>query len=161
MKKVYGPYTRRDGRQVVIIRTNGSSRTVSYPKFLIERELGRKLNDDETVHHIDGDFSNNSIENLRVLARSRHSGFHAKKMEPVRQKCIWCGSEFVLTGKKISDRKSSQARGKAGPFCSRSCSGKFGKAVQMGEISSEFLTEFRNNREPICTSTFQHLLKKS
>ena len=35
-KKVYGPYTRKDGRQVVILKTPGSNKdhqTISYPKI--------------------------------------------------------------------------------------------------------------------------------
>ena len=52
--KVYGPYEMKSGRLYVTIRyDDGRQRTVSYPKFLVEQELGRELGPDETVDHID------------------------------------------------------------------------------------------------------------
>ena len=69
--KIYGPYLRKDGRKhVVIINDDGTSCTRSYPRLLLEQKLGRPLLDTETVDHIDGDFTNDSFENLRVLSRS-------------------------------------------------------------------------------------------
>ena len=57
---VYGPYKRKDDRQiVVVVHRNGKRRTVSYPKWLLECHLGRKLHKDrETVDHWDSDFNN-------------------------------------------------------------------------------------------------------
>jgi len=46
--KVYGPYTRKDGRQHVILYENGTRKTVSYPKYLLETKLGRPLDSNET-----------------------------------------------------------------------------------------------------------------
>lgn len=71
-KDVYGPYQGKDGRFRVIV--NGV--TVSYPKYLIEQNLGRKLDKDETVHHIDGDPANNSLDNLQVINRIEHNKLH-------------------------------------------------------------------------------------
>lgn len=45
-------------------------------RYLVEKALGRKLNRDEVVHHIDGDRSNNALENLVVLSRGEHSKIH-------------------------------------------------------------------------------------
>ena len=43
----------------------------------VEKELNKKLISGETVHHIDGDRSNNSIENLYVFpSRGEHSRYH-------------------------------------------------------------------------------------
>jgi hypothetical protein len=45
--KVWGPYKRKDGRQIVIVvERNGKRRTVSYPKWILELQLGRKLDPD-------------------------------------------------------------------------------------------------------------------
>lgn len=67
MSKLYGPYKRRsDGRWIVIV--NGV--TVSYPKYLMEQHLGRKLSVFETVDHIDKNPNNNNMSNLRVISHS-------------------------------------------------------------------------------------------
>lgn len=65
--KCYGPYTRSDGRQhVVLVHHNDEGSidnriTCSYPKYIVERHLGRKLKSSETIDHIDGNFSNNNL----------------------------------------------------------------------------------------------------
>lgn len=95
--KCYGPYTRKDGRQIVILKTPGVSdnRTVSYPKYIVECYLGRYLKEDETVDHIDGNFLNNNIDNLRVIPRSDHVKSHqSEKVDQIRV-CPICGCEFV------------------------------------------------------------------
>ncbi len=44
---------------------------------LIEEALGRKLEKNETVHHLDGDKTNNSISNLKIFDHhSLHMEFH-------------------------------------------------------------------------------------
>jgi len=65
-------------------RRKTSQERVSYEKFLgrhyhrylIEQSLGRKLQSDEVVHHIDGNKQNNSLDNLKVMSRSEHSKIH-------------------------------------------------------------------------------------
>ena len=48
-------------------------------RLVYEKHLGRKLGDDEHVHHIDGNKSNNDIKNLQLMSKSEHQSFHAKK----------------------------------------------------------------------------------
>lgn len=95
-KKVYGPYTRKDGRQIVILKTPGvrDQQTVSYPKYLVERYLNRFLNSDETVDHIDGNFSNNDLSNLRVVPRVEHCRSHTSKRAEIQKRCVVCGKVF-------------------------------------------------------------------
>jgi len=73
--QIFGPYKRKsDGRQIVIVvEPNGRRRTVSYPKWLMEQHLGRKLDpNEETVDHIDSNFDNNNLDNLRIMPRKNH-----------------------------------------------------------------------------------------
>ena len=46
-------------------------------RTLAEMKLGRELNKDEEVHHIDGNHSNNNLDNLMVLSRAEHMSIHA------------------------------------------------------------------------------------
>lgn len=77
--KVYGPYTGEDGRlRVVLYRSADKHRiTVSYPKYLMEMSLGRKLDEDEQVHHKDENPGNNAMDNLEILKIGEHQLHHA------------------------------------------------------------------------------------
>lgn len=44
--------------------------------YFIEQSLGRELRENEVVHHLDGNRSNNRIENLIVLEHSQHMKLH-------------------------------------------------------------------------------------
>ena len=48
-------------------------------RIIMEKELGRELNSDEIVHHIDENKKNNSIDNLVVLTRAEHAKIHHTK----------------------------------------------------------------------------------
>jgi len=52
--------------------------TVLYRK-LSEIKIGRKLESNEEVHHIDDNHLNNNIDNLQILTASEHSKIHAKQ----------------------------------------------------------------------------------
>ena len=47
-------------------------------RLVAEKMLGRKLRDDEVVHHIDGDKRNNGPENLMVMTAAEHGRFHLR-----------------------------------------------------------------------------------
>lgn len=130
--KVYGPYKGRDGRERVCVIFDNVRKTVSYPKYLMEKHLDRYLESWETVDHIDGDYENNQLSNLRVLDRSRHISIDVKRLEPQEFECPECGSKFVKEGSKLHDVISNRRKGKAGPFCSKSCAGKYSRRVQLG-----------------------------
>jgi hypothetical protein len=120
--KVYGPYTRDDGRKHVIIYDNGIRTTVSYPKFLMEQHLGRKLESWETVDHIDEDFTNDVIENLQILSRTENILKSKAPEEIIEFTCSYCGEKAT---KKARNVRHNKKKGSAGPFCGRSCAGKW------------------------------------
>lgn len=130
--KVYGPYTsKKDGRQRVVLYDGKTRKTVSYPKYLVEQLLGITLKPNETVDHIDDNFTNNDPSNLRIITRSKHGKEDHKLIHPIELICIWCKTKHT---QNYSDVKGNVKQGKAGPFCSKSCSGKYGTEVQNKRI---------------------------
>lgn len=51
-------------------------------RLVMEKELGRILNDDEYIHHIDGNRQNNDIQNLRLISAKEHAQEHLGKRNP-------------------------------------------------------------------------------
>lgn len=127
--KVYGPYTRKsDGRkQVYIVYPDGRKRTVSYPKYIMEQKLGRELDPNlETINHIDGDFNNNSDDNLEILARKDHARKDAIRLSKVKICEFVCGVCKKTFERRLDSKlrwSLKRSRGN-GPFCSKRCAGR-------------------------------------
>lgn len=45
-------------------------------RYVVEQHLGRKLDTDEVVHHINGIKGDNALSNLRVMSRAEHQKLH-------------------------------------------------------------------------------------
>jgi len=45
-------------------------------RMIMEKSIGRKLEDSEIVHHINGDIEDNRIENLGLMTRGEHTSLH-------------------------------------------------------------------------------------
>lgn len=118
---VYGPYLRKDGRKHVIHSNDGERVTQSYPRYLMEQHLGRKLEAWEEVDHINGDYTDDRIENYQILTKAENIRKSAvtKMFDFV---CPTCGNESSIPYRRYKDNQIKQ--GKAGPYCSRSCAGK-------------------------------------
>ncbi len=133
VKKVHGPYMRKDNRQhVVIVYTDDTKRTVSYPKYLMEQHLGRELDPKlETIDHIDKNPLNNDLSNLQVLTLSEHAELDAKcyRYHELTLTCVQCNLIFTRTTRNV---RSNANKKRAGPFCSSKCSGLYGSNVQKG-----------------------------
>jgi hypothetical protein len=98
----------------------------------MEQHLGRKLKPNETVDHFDRDFTNDDISNLVVREIEEHSHLDAKFRKSKSFDCPQCNTQFKLKGFQLNDATQNREKGKAGPFCSRSCAGTYGAAVQNG-----------------------------
>lgn len=128
-EKLYGPYRRQDGRQIVVIKDDsGKTRTMSYPKYLMEQHLGHPLGDDDTVDHWDSNFDNNNLENLRVMPRDEHSADDTRRVKPAKFKCSQCEKDFERSPRLVRDKSR---KNKAGPFCSRQCAGRYSRKLQL------------------------------
>ena len=67
---------RKDG----YVRLTVNGKRVLKHRHIMEQHLGRKLKPDEIVHHIDGDNTNNDINNLQIMSQSEHINLHRKEM---------------------------------------------------------------------------------
>ena len=138
--KVYGPYKERRGRKiVVVVYPDGSKETISYPKYLVEKALRKKLDRDlGTVDHIDGNFDNNNLSNLKIVPRKEHSAMDTRRVKLVEYKCLMCGKKFERSPRLIRDKAK---KGKSGPYCSKSCAGKYARLRQLNKIDQNQLQQ--------------------
>jgi hypothetical protein len=143
IRKVYGPYMRKDGRKHVIIRyEDDTRRTVSYPRYLKECELGVALPANVHVHHVNKDYQDDSLSNLEVKDGIKHIRDHQVKYpESATFTCYWCGKRFEVTRIQQRDRGCSKRRGNVGPFCSKSCIGSYGRARQLEQLDRDIYAE--------------------
>lgn len=135
MTEIYrSPWFNLEGYLACTVKySNGSKRTVLQHREVMEVFLKRRLDRFEFVHHKDENKRNNDILNLEVLSPQDHRREHAKGVEMVNLRCLLCGSEFNRIARyERSNRKS----GKVGPFCGRSCAGKWSTGA-MSELVDE------------------------
>lgn len=127
--KVYGPYIASNGRQIVItVDESGNRRTVSYPKWIMELKLQRRLDVNETVDHLNYDYFDNNLSNLRVVDRAEHSADDTRRVKLVKFKCAWCKQEKERTPRAIRD---AARKNNAGPFCDKSCAAKYSRRLKL------------------------------
>lgn len=124
--KTYGPYTRKDDRKhVVHVMSDGSKKTQSYPRYLMEKQLGRKIRKNENVDHINHDKTDNAISNLQVITFKKN---YEKEMARPERMAKWVEFNCPVCGTKSKKRKNNVdanlKKGKSGPYCSRHCAGK-------------------------------------
>lgn len=120
--KIYGPYLRKDNRlHLVIKKDDGKLTSMSYPKWIMENYLGRKLTTDETVDHIDNNPLNNDISNLQILSREANARKAVVPAEYIKLICKYCGKSFK---RRKAWEVYLRSKNLDGPYCSRQCVGK-------------------------------------
>lgn len=102
---------------------NGRRKSIQYARLLLECKIGRRLVGNETVDHIDGDVTNNDVDNLQILTRSQNASkgpslenklkkslLLSNKMKNKKQP--WNDGELngcaKLTNEQINDIKNEQ-----------------------------------------------------
>lgn len=106
---------------------------VLYHRIIMENHLGRLLNSNEVVHHIDGNKKNNVIDNLSVMTAKEHGALHHEHdlSKHVQLKCPVCGKIFERPYRQthFSKRNSNCTT------CSRSCGGFLGRMKQLNRLT--------------------------
>lgn len=113
---------------------------------IAEDFMRRRLNENEVVHHLDGNRSNNRTENLIVLERSQHTKLH------VWLKYGACGIERLtmngMNSVKAKDVRECQSCGKTLQkkqikFCSQKCFDPTKRKVERPSIET-LLEDIKN-----------------
>ena len=118
-------YYCKDGR--IRIYDKDEQKVISYPKYLMETKLNRKLKPFEQVHHIDGNPLNNDISNLEIRSLGEHQKEHSQKYFDKQMICSVCQKEFIWTAKQqryyFSNMSRKNLKRSEKICCSKHCAG--------------------------------------
>lgn len=126
---LYKVWHEKEGRyqaNLVLISDTSKRTTISYARYLMSVKLGRLLNKNEHVDHVNNIKSDDSIENLQILSpeenkkkQENHYRQHNKIMLDLV--CPCCGEKFQCSARNYRYRTKL---GKTNFHCSRSCAVK-------------------------------------
>lgn len=102
----------------------------------MEIKLGHKIEKGYDVHHKDGDFTNDNLDNLELIEEHKHKSEHARKnIDDIEFICPECGKIFMANADRQRDIRHNQgSEKKAGPFCSKSCAGRYSRRIQLSNL---------------------------
>jgi hypothetical protein len=93
-----------------------TSGVVLYHRHLMSMKIGRWINTNENVHHIDGNRSNNDLSNLELMTHSNHAKKHFSSYSKTCCVCGclflgWLGSKYCSIECKVKNNKSNSNDG--------------------------------------------------
>ena len=93
-------YKQKDGRKFIVYKGEDNKyHSKAYARYLMEQHLGRKLTNEEEVHHKDHNKMNDAIENLEVKNKTTHRREH--NIKPIIiEHCYICGSDIIVNSRK-------------------------------------------------------------
>lgn len=124
--KVNGPYWSKHFNRFYVEKVfdNGFRTHSYYARHLMELKLGRQLETEECVDHIDGDQLNDDIDNLQILTKGQNSSkqFDDKGTRKGIDEyiCPNCSELFELKVAEMEHRR--RRNGNREVCCSKRCS---------------------------------------
>lgn len=113
--------TNTENRQTLALYNSKEDRTsTQYARYLLAVSLGRFLTEEEQVDHIDGDKTNNSIDNLQILSK-RDNILKSNKLSDVEMICPVCKIKFTKTRSELRGKLEKAFNNDV--CCSRTCGG--------------------------------------
>lgn len=112
-----GRRVRQDGYVAINI---GPDTEVLEHRFLMEQHLGRRLADDEVVHHINGVKTDNRLSNLQVMSQLEHIRLHASERRGVSLLDRWHQGTCACCGRPVW-RLQSETKAGRNLFCNTGC----------------------------------------
>lgn len=117
----YGQYwNKKQGRWYVYTtpRGGGKPRYMLVSRAVMEQQMGRLLDRDETVDHINEDCTDDSLANLQILTLRQNIRKHFGPRMLYTYACAKCGVSKTI---KMADYRWARSQGKGTRFCSKSC----------------------------------------
>lgn len=123
-------YKQKDGRKFIVYKGEDNKyHSKAYARYLMEQYLGRKLTNEEEVHHKNHNQTNDAIENLEVKNKTAHRREH--NIKPITiEHCYICGSDIIVDSRRRANHYRSKNKNPDKWFCSKHCSGVFGQKEQ-------------------------------
>ena len=128
----------RDNRRTLLLINGGKRSSTQYARYLLSIKLGRFLKKEETVDHIDGDKTNDDINNLQILSIKENVRKSQKKPDFILV-CPVCKCKFTASRTKVSGREKKRKIKMGEMCCSRKCGGKFGHITFLRKKKGEYL----------------------
>ena len=116
--------------------------STSHARYLMAIHLGRKLSSKEQVDHIDGDKTNDTIENLQILSQVNNMKKSRKERKVTRMEvellCLCCGVHFKREKRQTHlAKKTSRITS-----CSRKCAGTLShKTISEAQVKTNVIRE--------------------